>query len=258
MTADRSPRDPTDPAAPNHSGTPRTWDGRSEADEEHYSAWFHLLAEPLLELLARVTGLDTTFITQIDWDAQRQRVVSALNLDDPLVMTGTEVDWQDSMCRHIFTSGIEFSSDVASDFPGSIGAETAMATFMALPVVTDSITIGTVCAASRKRVDLTPRTMTLVRLAVQAISVLLRTEMERRDADERAWQAHRSAELARSAAHELAGAVAELHDLATTDDVTGLPNRRGFTSRWEQQLATSGREHRPLGLIAVEVADLAR
>lgn len=40
---------------------------------------------------------------------------------------GAVVEWSESMCRLAFVSGKEHSSDVPSDFPGSIGAEERLA-----------------------------------------------------------------------------------------------------------------------------------
>lgn len=60
---------------------------------------FDQLARPLLQLVQRLTGLETTFVTEIDWLAQRQAVVLALNTAELDVPTGTTVQWSDAMCR---------------------------------------------------------------------------------------------------------------------------------------------------------------
>ena len=82
------------------------------------------MARPLLELMQRISGLETTFITRIDWADQRQEVVFALNTSPDLeVAEESTVDWSDSMCRWVFLSGKEQSTDVGGDFPGRLGAD---------------------------------------------------------------------------------------------------------------------------------------
>ena len=79
-------------------------------------------ARPLLALVQRLTELETTFITTIDWDVQVQIVLFALNTSALVIAEGSQVAWKDSMCRTLL-GGKEFSSDVSADLESNIAAE---------------------------------------------------------------------------------------------------------------------------------------
>ena len=212
-------------------------ESRAEAEAEagtRAGAWgLEQVARPLLQVIQRITGVETTFITEIDWSAQRQDVVMALNTQGPIVGEGTSVDWSDSMCRWTFLSAKESSSDVAGDFPGSIGGDKlGMRTFFALPIQAGGSTIGTVCGASRHTVEIDAQALDLVRLVGEALSTQIQADAEIRR------------QRSRSEA---------LQALAMTDDLTGLPNRRAFMGRWEEELSRAARHRLPIALVLVDV-----
>lgn len=195
-------------------------------------------ARPLLELMQAITGLETSFITGIDWDAQKQEVLFALNTSDLVVAEGAALDWSDSMCRLAFLSGREQTSDVPGAFPGSLGADAlGMQTFFAVPVLAGEQTIGTVCGASRRVVELDDRVLNIMRLVAEAIAIQLQTEQQSKVLLERAT----AAEV-----------------LALTDELTGLANRRAYTSRTEQELARSGRHEYPVAVLMIDVDDFKK
>ena len=105
---------------------------------------FERLARPLLELIQHLTGLETTFVTQIDWAAQRQEVLLALNTAELQVVEGSVTSWSETMCRQAFLSNKDHSCDVPTDFPGSLAAEQlGMRSYFALPILDGDDTIGT-------------------------------------------------------------------------------------------------------------------
>lgn len=196
---------------------------------------FESMARPLLELVERVTGLETSFLTEIDWESQTQEVVLARNSGELEVAEGSVVPWAESMCRWSFLAGKELSTDVARDYPGSLGSEQlGMQTFFAIPIVDGDLAVGTVCGASRRTVDLDEETVEILRLVAQALTNQFRIEVEsnrqRRRAD-------------------------EAEALAMTDPLTRLPNRRAFTTRFEAELARAGRQGTPLALLLIDVDD---
>jgi len=191
------------------------------------------VVRPLLELMQSLSGLETTFITQIDWDGQEQEVRYALNTAELQVDEGSVLDWSDSMCRWVFLSGKEQTSDVQGDFPDSLGAEQlGMQTFFAVPVLADGRMIGTVCGASRRVVPITDPMLAMMRLVARAMAVQLQTDQESRTHRDRANRAV---------------------VLALTDELTELPNRRAFNSRVEQELARSGRNPYDVAVLMVDV-----
>lgn len=194
---------------------------------------FDRLARPLLELIQRLTGLETSFVTEIDWTSQRQEVVLALNSGDLKVGEGSTLAWSDSMCRWSFLSGQVHSSDVATDYPGSLGAEQlGMKTFVALPIQEGDVILGTVCGASREAVALDADALASLELIAKALAFQLGTLVER---------------------HQLRRRAEEAEALALVDPLTGLANRRGFDARFEEELARSGRQGAPIALLAVDL-----
>ncbi|GAC1573852.1 MAG: hypothetical protein NVS3B24_00320 [Candidatus Dormibacteria bacterium] len=223
---------------------------------ETYTNDLEYVARPLLELLNRVCGLETTFVTRIDWRDQRQEVVLALNTSPDLeVAENSWMDWSDSMCRLMFLSGKEQSTDVGGDFPGSLGAERlGMKTFFAVPIFAgEDEVMGTVCGASREVVPVSAETLDLVRLVSRAITHLLQAQVAARTERTRAMAAELEGAAAQAQAADIAGTAQALEALAYTDALTGLPNRRAFTTRYEIELAQSGRHNYPLAVLHLDV-----
>ncbi|MFP5370025.1 MAG: GAF domain-containing protein, partial [Actinomycetes bacterium] len=188
-------------------------------------AEFARVARPLLDLVHRLTGLESTFLTRIDWDACEQEVVLALNTGDLETVEGSVVDWTDSMCRVTFLKGQEQLSDILTDYPGSTGAERGMCTFVAVPILKGDDALGTVCGASRRPVQVRPDAIANMRLIAAALSTQLEAHIERLALRDRA-------------------AAAEA--LASVDPRTGLANRRAVTTRYEPEVARSGRHDTPV------------
>lgn len=191
------------------------------------------VARPLLELIQRVTGLETSFVTRIDWEDQVQDVVFSLNTDALNVAEGSQLPWADSMCRWSFLSGRPATSDVPGDFGGSLGAEQlGMQTFVAVPILAEDRVVGTVCGASQRAVDLPGETVEVLSLVASALTSQFRAEVE----------------VARQRARAERAEV-----LALTDELTGLANRRAFTARLEEELARAGRHDGSVALILLDV-----
>lgn len=197
------------------------------------AAHLESVARPLLELIQRVTGLETSFVTRIDWDDQVQDVVFALNTEELTVAEGSQLPWAESMCRWTFLSGRPATSDVPGEFAGSVGAEhLGMRTFVAVPILDEARVVGTVCGASRRALDLSDETVEILDLVARALTSQFRAEVEvahQRDRAERA----------------------EVQ--ALTDELTGLANRRAFSARLEEELARAGRHGTPVALLLLDV-----
>ncbi len=198
-------------------------------------ARFERVARPLLQLIQRLTGLETSFVTEIDWAAQRQEVLLALNTGDLEMAEGATLPWADSMCRWSFLSDSPHTSDVPTDYPGSLGAEQlGLRTFVALPIQEGDTVLGTVCGASRRAVDLDADVLASLELISDALAFQLGTLVK-------AQQLQRRAE--------------EAEALALVDPLTGLANRRGFDARFEEELARSSRRGEPVALLALDLDD---
>ena len=194
---------------------------------------FERSTRPLLQLVRELTGLETSFMTSIDWDAQTQTVVLSSNVGDLEVAEGSTIDWSDSMCRWAFLSGMEHTSDVPATYPGSVGGDVlGMRSFLAVPILDEGKTLGTLCGASRSRVPVGDETIRHLRLIAESLAMQLMDHVEHNRDRLRADNAE---------------------VLAHTDSLTGLANHRAFTIRLEEELARSGRHGTPVSVLAMDV-----
>ncbi len=199
---------------------------------------FERSSRPLLRLVQGITGLETSFITSIDWDAQTQTVALASNAGELQVAEGTTLDWADSMCRWSLLSGSEHTSDVATAYPGSTGADVlGMRSFLAVPILDEGRTVGTLCGASRSSVPVGDDQLRHLRLIAESLAFQLLNHIEHHQDRLRADQAEA---------------------LARTDSLTGLANHRAFTSRLEEELARSGRHGTHVSVLAMDVDSFKR
>ncbi len=212
------------------------------------------VGRPLLRLVQHITGMETSFITAIDWENQQQEVLVSLNTGAMQLPEGGRIDWADSMCRSMLLSGHAQTSAVGVTVPATSGAVAlGMNSFFALPLLVDDRPIGTVCGASRRAVVLSDDQIASMQLIADALQGLLHSEVSRRRAVERADLAERDALDARGQTDLHAQAARHMELLANTDMLTGLPNRRAFTARWEDELARSGRRHYPISVLLIDV-----
>ena len=194
---------------------------------------FERSTRPLLELVQRLTGLETSFVTRTDWTAQTQEVVLASNTSVLEVTEGSVLDWSDSMCRRVLLSGQDHTADVRTDFPGSRGGELlGMRSFFTVPILAGEVTVGTLCGASRNKVELSAESMTHMRLIAESLAFQMVSQLEHQRDRQRAEHAE---------------------TLAMTDSLTGLANHRAFRIRLEEELARSGRHKSPISLLAIDI-----
>ena len=182
-------------------------------------------ARPLLELAQRITSLESTFVTAIDWDAQTQEILVAFNSGHLRMREGTKMAWGDSLSRQLLLSGRTHCSAIGSELAATrTSVELGIRSFAAVPIMHDDEMIGMVCGASSESVALDASQAEGLQLIADALQQLL--------------DAQRAAE--------------KFAKLAHTDSLTGLPNRRAFIARWEDELARSSRRLHPIGLMFID------
>jgi diguanylate cyclase len=207
----------------------------------------------LLRLAQRITGMESTFVTTIDWQNQRQKILISLNQGALDVAEGMSVDWHDSLCRAMFLSGLTHSSAIDAMVPQAAGAaKLGIKAFFAVPILQGEIAIGTMCGASLVKTELDAKQLECMQLIADALQEQIEFEREKILAQARAASAERDAADARVAAKRHAEKSEHMEQLANTDALTGLPNRRAFMARWEDELARSGRRHYPIGLLLLD------
>jgi diguanylate cyclase len=135
---------------------------------------FETMVRPLLEHMLQATGAESAFITKIDWEAQTQVILHAVNADELWSWPeDVAIDWSDTMCRRVFMSGREYTEDAVGDFPDSFLA-TAMGvkTYISVPLRTDEDRLlGTLCAASRYPIPVDDQRHKVFRLIARIIAL---------------------------------------------------------------------------------------
>lgn len=84
----------------------------------------------LLEMLEAVTRMESTYLTRIDTNAQRQQIMFAHNSSEMQIPEGFSVPWDESLCKRALEDQCTFSNDVANRWHSCIAAqELGIATF---------------------------------------------------------------------------------------------------------------------------------
>ncbi|HQS03500.1 MAG: hypothetical protein B7Y07_09415 [Halothiobacillus sp. 24-54-40] len=168
------------------------------------------LVRPLLALLQSVTGLDSTFFTQIDLLASTQTVMYAQNTHALEIPEQLTTGWQDTLC-HRALSQHQFCTNQVAEIWGDSQAAHALGiqTYLSEPVfITPNTLFGTLCAADTHKKTIHPEAMEIVKLFSQIIA----RQIEREQLIELLQK--QNTDLIHTAHH---------------DALTGLLNRRGLT-----------------------------
>jgi GAF domain-containing protein len=176
------------------------------------------MTRPVLELVHEITGLESTFLTLVDWAGDEQQVRYSLNTGDMQIQEGLRVPWEGTLCRRSLLEGTPYTRDVPLVWGDSEAArDLQIQTYVSVPLRdADDVVVGTLCGTSRSRVDVDDRALHSMRMFGQLLSAQLQREATRTAASER--------EQEREAAVGAAGGVQR-------DPATGLLTRAG-TATW--------------------------
>lgn len=185
------------------------------------------LTRPLLALLNRITGLESTYLTSINLDQGLQKVEFARNAGQMQIPEGLVVPWEDTLCKRALDEGRTYTSDVPGCWGDSVAARAlGIRTYASAPIhAHDGRLLGTVCAASAEQIAETPDVQGFLRL----LSALLGFALERENLVERLQRSN-----------------AELASMALTDALTGLLNRRAILDQLTRMLAQARRDRMPV------------
>ena len=194
------------------------------------------LVRQLLEMLELVTRMESTYLTRIDFDAQRQHIMYAHNSSEMQIPEGFSVPWNDSLCKRALDDRCIFSNDVAERWRSCLAAQDlGIATFFSIPVrLTDGSLFGTLCATSRARQPYNIEGEQVMNLFANLISHYVEKET--------LVQQLRAANVA-----------LEMHSY--TDELTGLPNRRSLFKHLAAQLSQAREQQRSVLLIFIDLDD---
>lgn len=185
------------------------------------------LARPLLSILHAVTGMESTYVTQVDLDNDVQHVTFSHNTASMQIPEGLSVPWEDTLCKRALDSGHTYTPDVPACWGDSVAAQAlGIQTYVSVPVRThDGRLLGTLCATSASKQALPDKAEPILHL----FSSLLGTFMEREDLLSHLQEAN-----------------ARLSSMALTDALTGLPNRRAILDALPRMLEQAERDGRPV------------
>ncbi len=188
------------------------------------------LTRPLLEMLAAATGLESTYLTSIDEARGILKVLHARNAGTLRIPEGITAEWGRTPCKRALDEGRTYVDDVAErwgDMP--VVRDLGLRTYASMPVRTSKGQLcGTLCATSTQARPGTPETGQILALFAHLIGQQIERE-----------------ELI----GELTAANERLARHATTDALTGLPNRRGLMEALTRLLA-QGRRRQAEVLVA--------
>ena len=174
------------------------------------------LTRPLLELMHTSTGLESTYLTFVDWAGDRQQIVHSFNTGRLAIPEGLSVPWGDTLCRRAMDAGTSYTRDVPRIWGDSEAARRlGIQTYVSVPITdADQGLIGTLCGASSASIDLNEQHL----MTMQLFGLVLAEKISRDRAE------HRQQERA----HLLAQYTGPLRRKDSEDPLTGLPNRCGI------------------------------
>jgi diguanylate cyclase len=150
---------------------------------------------PILAGLAKASGMQSLYLTSMEWTAARQSIVYAHNDGRNLITEGVSLPWSNTLCRRSLVEGPSFTSDVRGVWPDSeVARELNLKTFISVPVFDSEETgelVGTICAVSSDAVVLGEETRRLMRFAAEEVARQLRMGRELEAARRRAQAAER-------------------------------------------------------------------
>lgn len=149
------------------------------------------LTRPMLELLEKMTHLESTYLTTIDEAAGVQRILYARNIGDLNIPEGLTVPWSDTLCKRALQEKSFLTRDVPAVWGDSeAAAALGLQTYLSNPVYTDDGELyGTLCGASAHAVDVSPDVSKVLDLFSRLISQQASREKVAREATDRALAA---------------------------------------------------------------------
>ena len=146
----------------------------------HEAADFPALVYQALEVVLRLTGLETSYVTVLNHEGTQLdhrwvRNAGSIELPERLV-----VPWEDSLCRTMRSADLLWTGDPGVDLAECrLAADFGLRTFLSVPIVTvENQLIGTLCAGARQRMFLSDRVVTQLQLVAHVLSTGLRRERE--------------------------------------------------------------------------------
>jgi diguanylate cyclase len=138
------------------------------------------VARGLLETLAHLTGLSSTYLSETLLQLDEQRILYSYNSSQIFhIPEGVTLPWSEAVCRFVVEGGPNYSADVPKVFPrSSVARLLEIKTFVSYPVFgSDGKFFGTLCGASKGEVDIEVEILDLMRECASLLGPRLRHAM---------------------------------------------------------------------------------
>ena len=180
------------------------------------------VTRPMLEMLETATGMESTYLTIVDVENGLQHILFSRNTQQLQIPEGLTVPWADTLCKRALEEGRPYTDNVAAVWGDSEAAkQLGIQTYASTPVRSDGGNLyGTLCAASASQRPLPENAEDLLQLFAKLIG----QQVEREQLVEKLKKAN-----------------TELAAYASTDVLTGLPNRRALLETLDRMLAQAVR-----------------
>jgi diguanylate cyclase len=192
------------------------------------------LARRLLDLVGRLTGLSSTYLTRIRWEQGLQDILYSRNVGSLEIPEGLSVEWSDTLCRRAIEGGPTLTTDVPGTYPDSAAAaELGLTTYVTFPVRgPDGEIFGTLCGADDRAVELHPDVLAVMETVAEMVALQLANEAARRALEQ---------------------ANLTLARLASVDVLTGVANRRALDEELRTALERAMARGVPVAAFAVDI-----
>lgn len=133
------------------------------------------LVRQLLPVLEGLTGLESTYLTRIDWDRGKRAVQLARNSGALDIPEGMVADFEETICRRVLLGGPRHTADVPAVYGDSAAARgLGLQSYAGVPVVmSDDRIYGTLCGASAASHAISEATMATMDLFARLIAEYL-------------------------------------------------------------------------------------
>jgi diguanylate cyclase len=138
------------------------------------------VARGVLERLAELTGLSSTYLAETRLTDDEQYIVFACNRSELFhIPEDVTLPWSEGVCRFVVEGGPHYTDDAQKQFPSSSVARLLeIRTFVSYPVFTaEGRFFGTLCGASKERVDVEEQILDLMRECARLIGLRLRRDV---------------------------------------------------------------------------------
>jgi diguanylate cyclase len=143
------------------------------------------LSRPLIDALRDLTGLSSTYLTEIRLDAGVQEIRYATNTRKGFAIPeGLVIPWEDTLCKRALDEGSPVTNDVPMTWGDSEAAQAlGIQTYVSVPVsMSDGRVWGTLCAADSVAADDVEAHLPTMRLFARLIAAEVEREAAVRQA----------------------------------------------------------------------------